>query len=165
MATANTKSTLVTNADASPVTLTSSYLKDGGVIEQIGICEVAAADDDTSVYRFCRIPSGARMSYIRILNDAITAGTDYNLGLLDTAANGGAAVDDNLFGDAIDLSSARVAPLEALHEALDIVNAEKRVWELLGLSADPFLEYDLALTSVTVGSAAGTIVIKAGYVL
>jgi len=165
MAVANTKSTSVTNQDATPKLLNSSYFDNGMVRESVGTVEVAVADDDNSVFRFHRLSSSARIKDIQILNDAITGGTDYNLGLYDPAIRGGAVVDDNLFGDAITMASARVAPLHALYEALDIANNEKRIWELLGLLEDPFLEYDLALTAITVGAAAGTISISSQFVI
>jgi len=165
MAVVNTKSTSITNQDAIPAVLNSSYFDNGMIRESVGTVEVAAADSDLSVYRFSRIPSSARIKDIQILNDAITAGTDYNLGLYDTLKNGGAVVDDNLFGDAITMAVARVIPLHALYEALDIVNNEKRIWELLGLATDPFKSYDLALTAITVGTAAGTISISVQFVI
>ncbi len=163
MAVANTKSTAITNADASPRVPNTGFFDGGGMQYAVGTVEVAAADDNNSVYRFARIPSGVRVHKIEILNDAITAGTDYNLGLHAPATDGGAAVDDNLWGDAIDMSSARIVPLDATFEALDIANIEKRVWEALGLSEDPFLEYDVTLTGITVGSAAGTISVRVAY--
>lgn len=159
MATANTKSDAITNADATPRVQNNSWVERSPIYVSTGICEVAAADDDTSVYRFVRVPSGAKIHKIEIYNDAITGGTDYNLGVLHTAANGGAAVDDNLFGDALDLSSAQNG-VDVTYEAEAIDDGEDRLWEQLGLSVDPFTEYDIALTSVTVGTAAGTILLK-----
>ncbi len=159
MAVANTKSTLITNADATTPTLSAAHL--GGLQRPVGVVEVAAADDDTSVYRFFRVHSSDRIHQLLLLNDAITAGTAYHVGLHQTAANGGAAADEDLFATSVDLSSARVAPLDVLHEALNIDKAEKQIWELLGLSSDPGRDYDVTMTGATVGSAAGTIVLKA----
>lgn len=163
MAVVNTKSNGITNADATPMVRSARALVGAPLLSMVATLAVAAGDDDTSVYRFCRLPSNAVIMKIDLFNDAITAGTDYNLGLYQTAANGGADADENLFGDAIDLSSARVAPLDATHEILDINKAEKRVWELLGLSADSGREYDLCLTGVTVGTSAGDITVKVYY--
>lgn len=165
MAVANTKSTAITNADASPRVPNSGFVTGGGPQFSVDTVEVAAADDDNSVYRFARISSGVRVHKLEILNDAITGGTDYNLGLYSTAADGGAVVDDNLWGDAITMATARVVPLDATFEALDIANVEKRVWELLGLSEDPFLEYDVVLTGITVGTAAGTLSMRTEFVV
>lgn len=162
MAVANTKSTIITNADATPPVLTSSKITGGMYLrETVGTVETAAADDDNSVYRFVRVPSNARISSVEIANDAITAGTDYNIGVHRTAADGGAVVSDNLFGDAIDCSSAR-AFTDVTYEttAANISKVEQELWQLLGLTTDPRVMYDITATGITVGSAAGTISLR-----
>src|SRR3972149_12341690 len=102
MAVANTKSTFITNADAEPKVLTSDYISKGTLYEAVGTVEVAAADDDGSVYRMVRVPSNARITSILTGCDAITLGTSYHLGVYQTAANGGAVV----VSDSVALSSA-----------------------------------------------------------
>jgi len=168
MATANTKSTAVTNRDASPRVPSPAHLVRGPLFEAIGTVEVAVADDNGSVYRFARLRSSDRVSQITVFNDAITGGTAYDVGLYRTADDGGAAVDDDLFASAIDLSSAPSvvsAGTEVLYEATaaNIDKIEKRLWELVGLNADPQVDYDLALTGDTVGSAAGTISVRVRF--
>lgn len=168
MATANTKATAITNADAQPKVFTPAILSGAYLREAVGTVEVAAADDDGSVYRFARIRSSARMSEITVFNDAITAGTSYDVGLYRTAKDGGAVVDADLFASALDLSSASaVAGTQALTEATatNIDKIEKQLWQLLGLSADPMIDYDLCLTGNTVGTAAGTISVRTRYVI
>ena len=168
MAVANSKSTVVSNADASPRTPNSSYLEHSSLKECIGTVAVAAADDDGSVYRMARVPSGARISQVLVANDAVTGGTSYDFGVYDTAAvNSGAVVDADVFLSAVDMSSARAQLTDLTHESAvnPIEYAEKRLWELLGLSADPFKEYDLAFTANTVGSAAGDLTVAVRYVI
>ncbi len=165
MAVANTKSTAVTNADASqPRVLTPSYLAGGNIRASIGKCEVAAADDDGSVYRVVRLPSNAVVHRIEVLNDAITAGTGYDIGLYRSAVDGGAAVNDDLFATLIDMSAARALPLDAMFEILDIDQMEKRLFEHAGLTADPMVEYDVCFTADTVGSGAGTVAMRVYWV-
>lgn len=158
----NTKSALVTNSDATPPTANAALVDGGRMREQVGTVEVAAADDDNSVFRMSRVRSSWRISELLIHNDAITGGTDYNLGLYDPADRGGVVVDDNLFGDALNLSSAQ-AGVNVTFEGGDVANIAKPIWELLGLSADPDLTYDIALTGITVGTAAGTISLQVRY--
>lgn len=166
MGVVNTKSTAVSNADATqPRVITPSYLSGGGLKTSIGMCEVAAADSDASVYRAVRLPSSAVVHRIEVLNDAITAGTAYDLGLYRTAVDGGLSVNDDLFATAIDMSSARALPLDAMFEVLDIDQMEKRLWELAGLAADPMCEYDICFTADTVGSAAGTVAMRVYWVV
>ncbi len=161
MAAVNTKSTAVTNADATqPRVVTPSYLAGGSLKVSIGTVEVAAADDDTSVYRMVRVPANAVIHRIEVLNDAITGGTSYDIGVYQTAINGGAVVSATKFGTVIDMSSARALPLDAMFEALDISSTENRLWELLSLTSDPMRDYDLCYTANTVGTGAGTLVMR-----
>lgn len=164
MAVANTKSSTITRLDSTPRKAANLNLDGARIRARAATLEVAAADDDNSVYRFCRVHSRDRIRSIMLFNDAITNGTAYDVGLHDTLENGAAVVSQQLFGSAVDLSSARVAPLDVRYEAGDIVNMEKAVWELLALSADPNKEYDLTMVGTTVGTAAGTISVEMTYV-
>lgn len=174
MAAANTKSTAISNADATqPAVEGKSWIRGTNSWVAVGVVEVAAADDDNSVYRFVRVPSGARITKLELASDAIAGGTDYNLGLYKPAAVGGGTVVknssdtavDNLFCDALDLSAGNTVPVNVLHDQIDLADSEKRLWELLGFSADPFTEYDICLTGITVGTGAGTIKLAAEWVI
>jgi len=164
MAVANTKATIITNADAFPRVMNPTTLFHGRMREQIGITEILAADDNNSVYRCARLHSSWRISEVEVLNDAITCGADFDLGLYRTLADGGAAVDVDLFADAVVMATARAAWLDVLTELLNIDQREKRIWEMLALAGDPNIWYDLAWTGVAVGTAAGTLLTRTRYV-
>lgn len=165
MAVANTKSTAITNADASPRVPNNSYIEGGMLRVSVGTVEVAAANDDGSVFRFCRVPSGARIHSIRVFCDAITAGTVYDCGLYKPAALGGAVVDADCYATDVDLSSAITQGTEIAFEARDIAAVENRAWQDAALTADPFIEYDICLTGDTVGSAAGTLTLVVAWTI
>lgn len=166
MAVANTKSAAITAFDASPPTHVGSHIAAGILRESVGTVETAAADDNDSIYRMVRLPSNARVTSILLASDAVTGSSDVNVGIWQTAENGGLVVSENIFADAVDLSSA-TAFTEVLLEttATDIVKCEKRLWELLGLSADPVRDYDLALKAVAAASTAATYSLKAKWVI
>ena len=90
--------------------------------------------------------------------DAISAGTDYELGLYDR--NLGAVVSKGLFMTGQTLASAsRVLNGLAAVDIADI-GAKKSLAELLSLTpstAKP--AYDITLTGDTVGTAAGTVTV------
>lgn len=116
--------------------------------------ELAAADDDGSVYRFFRLPANAVIVKLDVINDAITSGTDFDIGFYEPGA-GGAEKDKDVLTDGDDLSSA--GSQDGL-QTVDAANRGKMVFEHAGDSESAkFAEYDLALTGNTVGSAAGTI--------
>jgi hypothetical protein len=123
--------------------------------------EVAAADDDGSVYRLGRIPANAIPVKSEIFADTLTGLTDIDLGVYKPGV-GGAVVDKDLFADGLDPAGgeAITAPLNGLTNlggADPVGNYGKNVWELLGLTAPSRQDYDLALTANTAGSGAGTI--------
>jgi hypothetical protein len=167
MAVANTKSTAVTNLDATPKVKNPLYLMGGVLREARGTVEIAAADCDTSVFRLVRVHSSWLISEIKRFNDAITSGADFDVGLYQTADNGGAVKNINCFADAVSLTSASVTGVQDMFEAGSdegVEDLEKRVWEYAGDAADPNVFYDLCYTGVTVGSGAGTLSVIVRYV-
>lgn len=167
MATANTKCNSVTNLDATPAVMNSVQLIGGILKEQVGTVEIAAADDNNSVYRVGRVHSSWRISDIIRYNDAITSGADYDVGLYDTAANGGAVININCFADAVSLTSASLTGTRDIYETgsdVGVEDIEQQVWQMAGLTEDPGKFMDVCYTGVTVGSGAGTLSVKIRYV-
>lgn len=162
MAVVNTKSTAVGNSDATPVVATNRILTRGTVYSAVGVIAKAASDNDTSVFRAVRVPSNARIIDIVRANTAITAGTSYQIGVYQTAANGGAAVSAGLFAATQDLSTASTGT-SSRYLASAVTTGEQRLWELLGLTADPQRDYDICFTGVTAGTGAGTLLLDVRY--
>ncbi len=81
MAVANTKSTQISNAEASPRTLQNPLHSHGRIRVKSATLATLAADDDTSVYRFFRVKSTDSIKSLRIYHEAITGATDYDVGL------------------------------------------------------------------------------------
>ena len=164
MGVVNTKSTPVTNADATPSKKTAALIAGGRLRSIVALVEIAAADSDLSVYRFARIKSHWRIVSIRKFHDAITSGTAYEFGLYDTAENGGLVVDADAYAQTVDISSADIIGAEIAYEKRDVSKINDQVWQDAGLSADSQKEYDLAALATTVGSAAGTLALVIQYV-
>ena len=135
----------------------------GGVMRQVSITvPVAAADNDADVVRLCRVRSNWSIKHIWIYNDAITAGTDYDVGLY--TIDGGALVDVDAYENTVDLSSARTAvPYDAAFGTRNINLVNQQVWQDAGATTDPNIEYDLAMLANTIGSAAGDITVIVEY--
>lgn len=147
---------------------TPALVKCGDLFCLVSTFEVAAADDDGSIYRLAR-DLDPELIPVRILinNDAITAGTDYDLGLYEALRDGigGTVVDKDVFVDGADMSSARArgSELDGL-TAVDFADSAKRLFEHGGQTQiTKKAGYDLAFTANTVGSAAGTIALVAFF--
>lgn len=167
MAVVTTKSGAITNRDASPRVLSNANIAGGMLKEAVGTIETVSGDDIASVYLLCSIPSNARISDVHLYADDIGTTTIANFGLYQTTANGGAVVDADFFASAVSLKDGALNGSLIGHESavMGLEDAEKMVWQALGLSADPCIDYDVAATLTAAADAAGTITLKVQYVV
>lgn len=151
MAVVNRSSTGITNADATPVVKNNAGVGGGVVRSTGGAITVAADDSATSVQRACRVPSNAYIRAVRVSAADFTTAGAINVGVYQTTANGGAVVDADLFGSAVDMSGGPFSNLDITHESGEFTVAERDtpLWQVLGLSSDPCREYDIAATIST----------------
>ena len=153
------KTTSITNLDATPILRANPWVHGGNSKQFAGTVEAVNGDSIGSTYRFFRVGSWMRPVGLTLFCDALTGGAT-DLGLYRTAADGGAVVSADLFASAQSIATANVDGIGVRFEADDIANVEKRIWELLGLTADPNLEYDVALTLTAGVTASGTLALQ-----
>lgn len=167
MAVVNLKGSAVTNADNK--VLSNARVFRTAIHEAVGTIELANGDSIASTYRLCRVPSNARISCVLLSCDAITSGAG-DVGVYKTARDGGAVVDVDFFASAQSIASALVHS-DISHEAdpgdagagWGLADVEKPLWQALGLTADPYIEYDIALTLTAATLAAGTVAMKVQF--
>ena len=167
MAVVNTKSTVITNADATTGQTLNIKSLSGGVVKVArGIVETANGDDIASVYRFCRLPSHAKIVSVKLYSDDIGTTTIADFGLYRTAKDGGAVVDADAFASAVSLKDGAVSGTEIQHESAvyGVEDVEKSLWEIAGVSTDPKVMYDVCATLTAAADAVGTISLIVEYV-
>lgn len=166
MATVTTSSSFITNRDASPRVKSDAIVSKGILMEAIGVLESTAADDIGSKYKMCSIPSNARISQVLLTCDDLGSTGAVDIGLYQTTENGGAVVDADFFASAQVLTTA-LDKTDVMFESgvIDEAELEEPVWELLGLSADSKIDYDVVLTATQAVELAGTIAIQVRYVI
>ena len=129
--------------------------------------EVATSDTDGFIYRILEIPSSAVITALELSCDAITAGTDYDIGVYGTQKRGGAIVSKDCLLDGQTMATALRRANGLLNPNIDSLH--KELWEhantkaSLGLTSDPDITYDLCVTANTVGTADGTITLLISY--
>jgi len=163
MATEDLKSGFITNRDATPAVSTTS--NPGQVFRAYGKVECAGGDL-ASTYRFCEVPSNAKMVRCFYSCDDLGTSVTMNVGLYQTTGNGGAVVDQDFFASDLDVATAAVGITEITFErgATLIDEAEEPLWERLGLSADSQRNYDVV--AVSAGAAAtGTMAVWVEYII
>lgn len=156
------KSTTITNLDAAQVVRAKAFANGGVLKEWIETIETVNGDSIGSTYRFFRVPSSLRVSELLVDADDIGTTTAADIGLYKTAADGGAVVSAAFFASALVLNAGAIANSQAAHESatVDLPNYGKRLWEQLGLTADPQIYYDVVATLTGAADAAGTITLR-----
>lgn len=162
MAVVTVKSSLITARDSGGKSSLSTGQR--RIYDQADTVEVTNGDSIGSTYILGSVPSSASMRELVVLNDAITsAAADF--GLYRTTADGAAAVSASLFGSAVSLATANTTGTNVLHESgtLDIANLAKPLWQILGLSSDPQIMYDVVATLTAAATASGTLTARLSY--
>lgn len=153
-------STAIANAVAKPKVMNSANISRGKQHQSIGYGALSSTASIASIVRLVRIRSSDRLSTLALFCTAIT-GAAANIGLYETADFGsgvanGVAGNASLFAAAQSLATA-LNGLNITYAAVPLTNMEKRIWELLGLAADPGRDYDIAVTLTAAATAAGTV--------
>lgn len=162
---ADVSSTIISNRAATPRVAndpwTRAKLKSTGA----GIIEGSTSEDSGDILSFFLIPSNAVVKQVLLSCDAIASTGAMDIGIYQTADNGGAVVDADHFGSAVVLTSA-LKNSDVTHESgvYGIEDKDKPLWEALGLSADPQIDYVVAGTLTADLGGAGTICLEAFYV-
>lgn len=165
MAVVDILSSALTNRDAN--TKNGPGLEKGMLREAIGYVTTNSDDSIGSTYRFCQIPSNARVSQILLYSDGGGAAGAGDIGIYQTTDNGSAVVDADHFSSAVVVSSA-LAGSDVTHESavFDIDDMEKPLWEALGLSEDSQRLYDVVMTlTAAITTAATKIGAKVRYAI
>ncbi len=169
MAQTNRNSTAIADMVAVPrVPVSPTKGAAGQLFEVAGYVANAADDSQNAIHRFVRVPSNARISQVLLTTgDASSAGA-CDVGIYQTAENGGAVVDADLFASAFALTGGPFENTDITYESDEYTEAEsvKPLWEVLGLTSDPKRDYDVAATITTTynGAAVGQL-IKVRYVI
>ena len=162
---ADVDSTLISNRAATPRVAndpwTNAVLKTTG----LGLLEVSTSETSTAQLRFCRVRSNAVVRQVNLYCDAVSTSGAIDIGLYQTDDNGSAVVDADFFASAQVVTSALTGSNVAHESAVyGIEDLEKPLWEALGLSADPQIDYDVVGTVTTNMGGAGTIGVEVVYV-
>jgi hypothetical protein len=153
----NVNSILIQNATAQPPLPVPGYLYGSFIREAVTpSLAVGATDTAGSIYRLFRVRSSSRISSLTIVNSAMAGFTAANVGLYQI--NGGPAVNATAFATGLSLAAANTGAGTPI--AFPLNQFGMRVWEMLGLPADPVTEYDVGVTSTAQTGTAGFVGLK-----
>jgi hypothetical protein len=165
MAVVTVKSAAMTSLTASPKVPVSAGLINGNLRRSQAIVAITSGDSVASRYQLFPIRSSDFLpDFIRVYSPDIGTTTAGDLGLYRTADDGGAVVDADFFASAVSLSGGALNGSDITFEAAAagglITNGEKRIWEALGLTADPHLLYVVELTLTGAADASGSVLFR-----
>lgn len=172
MALENLKATPLSNADATPKVINNARVMRLPAWEAVGTVLVAAGSDvgpPASTYRMARVPSNARISQILAWAAASGNAGQLNFGIYQTPEHGGAVVDADFFltSTAFDPGAGAVNGADVTHRGttggFSLADAEKPLWEVLALSADPQRDYDIVATVIEAPQNAFQLTVKVRY--
>lgn len=163
------KSSVLTNADATPAVLNPAYL--AGARERVhrGVTALTtAAAEAGSKLRFCRVKSSDMIVGIRLDAESFGTGSTMDIGLYRSTKDGGAVRDADLFASAVDMATLQ-KNTQVLNESavLTIANLGQPIWQAAGYTVDPQCDFDivgtLAAPATVAGTACLTVTVAGGY--
>jgi hypothetical protein len=156
---ATVKSTQITNLDASPVVREPAH-RDGAMLRQNHSAAVISATIPSGdIVHMVRVPSNARVHDVLTSAADATTALAADVGLYSKNADGTyTVVDADFFASAFDYAGGPFNNFSVVRESgvYTIANTEKMLWEALGLTVDPKIDYFVSLTITTTGNGGPT---------
>ncbi len=171
------KSTILTNRDANPKVLTDSFLS-GGIMEEVQGAVFCGIDTAKSFYRCVTVPSNARVSELYWQADAVGSSTGAALdvavfypttiptggGNFLAASLAGTLISSSIFATNLSANSAVALTLITNQSTnYNIALQETPLWNVLGLTADPMITFDLGFAVRVATANTGYVGLKCRY--
>lgn len=166
MGTSALKSASLTNRDATPRVFNNSNVQGAMVRVAKGYVTAAAADDTSSRYRMCEVPSWAIVHAIYLSSVAQGGSAAANVGVYRTTADGAAVVSANFFASGISVVSA-VSRSDVTNQSASYTGQkrEQPLWQALGMSADPKSMLDFVVAPSATFTNGGQVALEVWYVV
>lgn len=164
MAVVNVKSPGLTNRDGVPAILNNPAVNRALLKNAKDYCAVGNGDSIASVYRCVSVPSHARVSAVRLSNDAITTCAG-DIGVYRNTRDGAAAVSAGFFGTAVSLATAGYNT-DVTNESTSytLQKQTQPIWQALGFAADPQTTFDICVTLTAAAASAGSLGLSVDFV-
>lgn len=165
------KSVAITNREASPRVLNNPGMGAVGRVHNVSshIASVTAALSITSIIRMVEVPAHCYVRHVYFQSAAQGAGA-FDVGIYRTNADGGAVVDKDLFGSAINCASA-VLKTDITSESTEYTIPKQclQLWEAGGMTTEPppgtMLDVCAVVTTTDVTTGTGALMVQVEYVL
>lgn len=173
MAVVQTKSTAITNRDATPPVMNDARIEKGVLKSTVGSVAVGAADSANSYYPLAQVPSSAMVRGVYLTATAGMTTLAGNVGVFKNTAQSGTTTtgvvantgSNTFFGSASSLASALNRSDVTGANSYTTDKREQPLWQAIGLSADPNVIFDIGVQVTTANTGvAGRVGIQVDYV-
>lgn len=174
MAVVNTKSTTITNRDATPGVINDGRLERGSLRSSIGSVAVGAADSATSYYPLCQVPTTAMVRSVLVTAPAGMTTLAGDIGVYKTTANSAGVTTGVAANTGSGSIFAAAKSLATVQDRVDVTNTgttyptnlrEQPLWQAIGLTTDPGGYFDIGVKVTTANTgAAGRVGLEVNYV-
>lgn len=162
MAVVTTKSTAITNRDATPAVINDGRFEKASVKNAYGMAAVVSGDSIGSKYILAQIPTSAVVKDVKLTCPAITTCAG-DIGLYRNTAAGGAVVSAAFFSAANSLASALNKSSIMTQTTYTFAKREQPIWQAAGLAADPGGTLDVVVTLTAAAGSAGNVAVDVEY--
>lgn len=173
MATENVAGTFIKNVTATPPVPNTGYYK-GRVLRSWGSAKSTTGVDVGSCYGLTRIASRAVIHSVLWTCDALSTSVTMDLGVYSitnpfapVAASKPVTDSQECFAADIDCSSAltRVDKVYTNSSFMTTTKFGQPLWQILGLTVDPNVDYDVCATSTASMTAGGNMIVEIAYMM
>lgn len=167
MAVVAVKGFAITNRDSSPKVINDAAHANASMKGFVGAAAITSGNSVGSTYLLGSIPSNAIVHSLLASSSAdMGTTTTANIGLYKTTADGGAVVDADFFKATLDLKGGAITNTEVANgNVITLANSYKKVYELLGLTSDPCIQYDVVATLDGACDGSGVLQLKCQYAI
>lgn len=174
MAIVQTKSTVITNRDATPSVISDARLRGGTLKCGFGSVAVGAADSITSYYPLVEVPTTAMVRAVHVT--AVTGMTTLagNIGVFKNTKNAAGVTTAVVANTSSNVFFAAAKSLATTQDRVDVTNTgttyptdkrEQPLWQAIGLTTDPGGTFDIGVEVTTANTgAAGRVALEVNYV-
>lgn len=170
------KSTLLTNRDATPKVLTDAFLA-GGILEEVqGSVKTGASDTANSYYRLIQVPSNSKMSQLYWQSEGLGSGCVVDVGVwfptylpvgggaFLSSGSSGALISSSIFAAGLTAPAANALTEITNQSGNYLIPLQETVlWNVLGFTVDPEIDFDIGFVTRVATAAAGYVSLKCRY--
>lgn len=171
MAVVNTKSTAITNRDATPYVINDTRIERAVLKSGIGSVAVANGDSATSYYPLVQVPTTAMVRGVLLNTTAITSAAG-NIGVFKTTVNSAGVTTGVAANTGSNTFFASAQSLASALSRSDVTGAsgtyttdkrEQPLWQAIGLASDPGGFFDIGIVLTAASTAAGRAGLEVQY--